>query len=499
MLFRSPSGVVYAANTRAPIPGATVQLFRIVGGVATPVPAGDLVGGSNSVVTGPSGVYQFILNAGAPAGEYEVRVTTAPAGYTLLSTQIPPSPSPVTPGAGAVCPGQGAGQQCQIQPQGGAPAVGQDTRYFLRFNLTPGTSPDVVHNHIPLDFGAPAALVVTKVANKGTVELGDTLLYKVRVKYVAGGANLTTLTVQDNLPAGFRLIANTTQIAAPATAAAVSLAAANITGAPGASITFNVTSALPAGGLPVAGEVELSYRVRVGVGSLQGDGINKAQATGNGQRSNVAQARVKVTGGVFANEGCVVGKVYVDCNNNHMQDAEEVGVPGVRLYLNDGTYMVSDSEGKYSICGLETKSWVLKVDQLTLPRGSRLTTSSNRNLGNADSLWVDLKNGEMQQADFIIGSCSNTVMEQVKARRSQGGVSSNSNERQGGPALKWEGKAPGFPDQGTDSANQPLVKPKPPGPPGDSSKTSEAENNTPVPQLPASSGSTRGNNLRDVK
>jgi uncharacterized repeat protein (TIGR01451 family) len=495
-----PSGVVYDSNTRQPINGAQVQIFRIVGGVPTPVPAGDLVGGINTVTTGPSGVYQFILNAGAPAGEYEVRVVTAPAGYATQSTQIPPSPGPVTPGAGSVCPGRVAGQICPIQPQVTAPAVGQDTSYFLRFNLTPGTSPDVVHNHIPLDFGSPASIVVTKVANKSTVELGDTVLYKVRVKYAAGGANLTSLSITDNLPAGFRLIASTAQIAAPATTAPVALPAANIIGAPGASVTFNLSAVLPVGGIAVGGEVELSYRVRVGVGSQQGDGINRAQALGNGQRSNVAQARVKVTGGVFTNDGCIIGKIYVDCNNNHIQDAEELGVPSVRLYFNDGTFMVSDSEGKYSICGLEPKSWVLKVDQLTLPRGSRLTTSSNRNLGNADSLWVDLKNGEMHQADFIIGSCSNTVMEQVKARRNQGGVSSVTTERQGGPALKWEGKAPGFPDQGTDSANQPLVQPRPPEPPGGGAYTpSNAENNTPVPQLPASSGSTRGNNLRDVK
>jgi hypothetical protein len=230
---------------------------------------------------------------------------------------------------------------------------------------------------------------------------------------------------------------------------------------------------------------------------MQGDGINRAQASSIGAvRSNIALAKVKVTGGVFTNEGCVVGKIYLDCNNNHMQDSEELGVPGVRLYFEDGTFLVSDSEGKYSICGLEPKSHVLKVDQLTLPRGSRLTITSNRNLGNADSLWVDLKNGEMQQADFAIGSCSNTVLEQVKARRNQGGVRSVDTERKGGPALKWEGKSPAYPEQGTDSANQVLIQPRAPGqPPG----TSEAENNIPVLQLPASSGNTQGNNLREAK
>ena len=40
-------------------------------------------------------------------------------------------------------------------------------------------------------------------------------------------------------------------------------------------------------------------------------------------------------------------------------------------------------------CGLPAKSHVLRIDPLTLPRGARLTTSSNRNLGDAGSLWLD--------------------------------------------------------------------------------------------------------------
>jgi hypothetical protein len=74
------------------------------------------------------------------------------------------------------------------------------------------------------------------------------------------------------------------------------------------------------------------------------------------------------------------------------------------------------------MCGLPPRSHVLRIDELTLPRGSRLTTSSNRNLGDAGSLWLDLKNGELQRADFVEGSCSNTVLDQVKARRAAGEV-----------------------------------------------------------------------------
>ena len=200
--------------------------------------------------------------------------------------------------------------------------------------------------------------------------------------------------------------------------------------------------------------------------------------------SNQASHTVKVTGGVFTREACVLGKIFVDCNGNHVQDAEELGIPGVRLYFEDGTFLVSDSEGKYSLCGLAPRSHVLKADPLTLPRGSRLTTSSNRNLGDAGSLWIDLKNGELHRADFIEGSCSNTVLEQVKARRAQGEVRSIETEKKGGPALRFDSK-PGSPQQGTDGANQPAVKPRTasgegkPAPP-----LAEHENDVPVPALP---------------
>ncbi len=106
----------------------------------------------------------------------------------------------------------------------------------------------------------------------------------------------------------------------------------------------------------------------------------------------------------------------------------------MRLYFEDGTWLISDSEGKYSYCGLPAQSHTLKVDAGTLPNGARLTTSSNRNLGDADSLFIDLKNGELHRADFIEGSCANPVLEQVKARRTQGEVRAPERENPPGAA-----------------------------------------------------------------
>jgi hypothetical protein len=202
--------------------------------------------------------------------------------------------------------------------------------------------------------------------------------------------------------------------------------------------------------------------------------------------SNEGRARVRISGGAFGIEACVLGKVYVDCNGNHVQDLDEIGIPGVRLVLQDGTFLVSDSEGKYSMCGMPPKSHVLRIDESTLPRGSRLTTSSNRNLGDAGSLWLDLKHGELQRADFVEGSCSNTVLDQVKARRAQGEVSAPQPEKAGRPALRFDSKAHGrnaltTPPQGTDSANQ--LAPKERAPSATRGAAAD-ERNGPTPSLP---------------
>jgi hypothetical protein len=158
---------------------------------------------------------------------------------------------------------------------------------------------------------------------------------------------------------------------------------------------------------------------------------------------------------VFSNQACIVGKIYSDCNNNHMQDEDEIGIPGVRLYLQDGTSITSDVEGKYSLCGLAPRTHVMVVDQTTLPRGSVITTSASRNVGDAMSLFLDLKNGDIQRADFIEGSCSNTVLEQVKARRTRGEVSGIIPSAGGTlKDIEFDSKPANLINQSTDSANQ---------------------------------------------
>jgi uncharacterized repeat protein (TIGR01451 family) len=443
-----PSGVVYDSTTRQPVVGATVQLQTSSG---TSLPAGVLFSGSaDTVLTNADGVYSFLFASAAFPGRYLLRVT--PPADHVLSQLIPPAPELLlTAGPGAH----------QVQAQDRAPAVGQPTKYHLAFNMT--VARDVIHNHIPLDPITAPRLALSKTGDRAVVELLDSMKYTLQVRRSDSGAQmLAGVTLTDRLPAGFKYLPGTLTV----NGVKLSDAAAGIVGT-GPLLNFN------AGPLVAGGTLSVSYRVRVGVGAQEGDGINRAWAGPAGvncaaqssQCSNEARFQVQVSGGVFSRQACVVGKVFVDCNHNQMQGADEPGIPGVRLLLQDGSVVVTDVDGKYSFCGIAPRTHVLKVDGLSLPKGSQLVVSSSRNVGDAQSIFINPIAGELHRADFIEGSCSSPVLEQVKARRSSVEKPSPSGRQFDAPALKFNGKVPGH------SAAAPAPDSPAPPPPASSGLT----------------------------
>ena len=261
-------------------------------------------------------------------------------------------------------------------------------------------------------------LFLEKRANVTNAELGDSIEYSLRVKSVGGRTN--NVTISDNLPLGFKLIEGTVRVIRTSGLSAM----ANPAGSPGPALTFNVGS--------VANKeiVEIRYRVRLGIGSDLGDGINRAQAKAPfATASLIASAKVLVTRGVFTREACVAGKVFVDCNQNDgvdkgernsIQDKGEPGIPGVRLYMEDGTNFTTDENGQYSICGIRAITHVMQVDTTTMPVGSVMGITSNRNLGDGVSLMMNIKAGELYRADFNESSCTPAILKEVEQRRLKG-------------------------------------------------------------------------------
>jgi uncharacterized repeat protein (TIGR01451 family) len=414
-----PTGVVYDSILRTPIPGAIVVL---IGPNGLPVPNSQLVPATpNNQPTGANGAYVFFINGTAPTGTYRIQVT-APSGYsppnaTLGGVAPPQAPFVVPPFPGTVF----------VQPQVNAPPVGVNgaapvgmgapgaagTQYvFQLLNFGP-TSQDVVNNHIPLDRSGVATFAIEKLADKSTAEIGDSVLYRIRILN-SNAVNLPLTQVVDSLPIGFRVIPGTVTLQLTSAAPVTAVPDATITGFPGPNLVF------PIGTVVANSQATLTYRVRIGIGADKGTGTNTAFAQSGGLRSASARVTVRVTGGVFTTDACVVGKVFVDCNQNKVQDAGEPGIPGVRLYMEDGTSITTDENGQYSLCGIRPITHVIKIDPTTAPVGSRFGLTSSRNVGDGESLFIDAKNGQLSQADFLEQSCFPKIMQQIEERKKRG-------------------------------------------------------------------------------
>jgi uncharacterized repeat protein (TIGR01451 family) len=374
-----PSGVVFDSHSNVLLAGASVALIDVTGGGngghpnspasvfqfdgTTPAP--------NTVVTGSDGQFQFpqVLPS-----SYRIDVVP-PKNYTFPST-VP---------IGQLPPGR------RIDPA---------ASYNKSFVVNPGA--DIVVFDVPLDTSASTPIFVQKIVDRGTIEQGEFVNYTVEIKNLLS-AVLPNVQVKDTLPPGF----------------IYQLKSARLNGAiipdplggKGPVLTFNI------GNLDPNADVKLTYRVFVGPGSGAGDALNRAMAFSGSLQSNVSTARVTIQAGIFSDNGFIVGKVFQDCNGSRMQDPGELGIPGVRLYLDDGTFAITDEQGKYSMYGVPGRTHILKVDRFSLPFGAELAAISSRNAGDGGSRFIDLKFGEMQKADFAITDCSASMASEISLRK----------------------------------------------------------------------------------
>lgn len=389
-----PQGVVYDAVTRQPVAGAVVTL----GGPAGFEPF--VLGGSISQTTGSNGMYQFLLIPGAPAGVYTLTVTV-PAGYVPgPSTLIPACVN--TPSVGAV-PAPALVVMSDDAPATSAPlhdaqaceasisATAVSTQYYLSFVLAPGTSANVLNNHIPLDPVLGGAIRIVKTSPLVSVSKGGLVPYTITATNTLSAA-LGSIDVVDQVPPGFKYRSGSASVRHGGGSVFVPAEPK----ADGRVLNWQ-------GQNFAAGESK-TYRVVLVVGAGVGEGeyTNLAWAMNDlvGERvSNIGSAVVRVIPDPVFDCSDIIGKVFDDKNANGYQDEGEAGIPNVRVVTARGLLITTDAEGRFHVTCADIpqqdrgSNFVMKLDERTLPSGYRVTTENPRDVRTTRGKMVKLNFG----------------------------------------------------------------------------------------------------------
>ncbi|MEE8244728.1 MAG: DUF11 domain-containing protein, partial [Pseudomonadales bacterium] len=242
---------------------------------------------------------------------------------------------------------------------------------------------------LPLDV-AQQSVFVTKQVSKPTAAIGDFVQYQVLVQTTDASGLVTTMDVTDRLPKGFRYMEGSARIdGAAAPEPSIS--------ADGRTLTFDVVPSM------IADRVEIRYVTEITAGAELGRARNSVTASGPAVAdANVAYADVTVREDLFQSKSFIAGQVYDGpCGS----EGDSVGgLRNVRIWLEDGTYVVTDHEGKFHFEGVEPGSHVVQLDVASLPAGYEMLSceSNTRFAGSSYSQFVDLQAGALWRADFYV-------------------------------------------------------------------------------------------------
>lgn len=369
----NPAWRVFDSRSGQPVDGARVRLVDAITGAPARVLGDDGVSEYPSeIVTGaavtdaggtvyafPPGVFRFPLVA---AGRYRLEVTAGPGRLF---------PSEATPG--------------QISALPGGPFRLQPASFGGAFEVA-GAVPAALD--VPVD-PSDTALFLTKGTTAATVAIGDFVQYTLGLQNAAQAGTASDVRVADQLPHGLRYRPGSARLdGRPAADPEVD--------ATGSLLTFRL------GELPPSGRLTLTYVTEVTAGARGRDLVNTARAVAaGGIESNDASVSIRLRDELFRATATLVGRVH----SGGCGDAGAApGVAGVRIYLEDGRYVVTDADGRYHFEGLPPGTHVVQLDTLTLPEGLSPAPCASvaRHAGRAFSQFVDLRGGALWRADFAL-------------------------------------------------------------------------------------------------
>ena len=370
-----PVSSVFESATGAAIDGATIEIVDAVSGLPATVYGND--GTSifpSSIVSGSSVVdssgTSYVFGAGeyrfpvVPDGDYQLLVS-APGGYSAPS--------------GATIP------DLQLLP--GAPYSLGPASFGQTFSHSGSTWADF---DIPVD-PISSTLFMQKSSLTTIASPGDFVRYELTIENTASSGIATNVSIVDVLPVNVRFTPGT--VTRDGVTDSDPVISPDLT-----MLEFTI------GDLAPLERVVISYVVEIISGGAGDEIVNTATASADaGLVSNAAEARIRLTEDLFRSTSTLIGRV-VEGHCSQATFAEDDGVAGIRIYLEDGRFAVSDEGGRFHFEGLQPGGHVAQIDPESVPAYFEVVgcDTAPQFAGRADSQFVRLHRGSLNRADFYL-------------------------------------------------------------------------------------------------
>jgi uncharacterized repeat protein (TIGR01451 family) len=369
-----PFGLTFDSANGTAVDGTRVTIVDVVSGAPAQVFGDDAVSAfPSTLIVGtqvsdsggqsyafPQGFYRFPF---LRPGTYRIEVAP-PAPYT--------HPSVATPAELALL----------TRPDGGPFAISNGS-YGGTFTLS---DPAPVRIDIPLDRPG-GSLILRKSTSTRSAVPGDIVQYRIEVQNPDRLRGSNGVVITDRLPAAIRLRANTVRYQGALVTPVVA--------ADGSNFTYTIPT------LAAGATGTLTYLAEIRTDAQPGDAINLASARDNrGAVSGTVDAALRITRDGITERFTLIGRVTEGgCT---FDPRKALGVAGVRVMLEDGTYTVTDKDGRYHFEGLVPGIHVAQVDPESFPLDQAPIdcARNTRSAGSAISRFVEGRGGSLKRADF---------------------------------------------------------------------------------------------------
>ena len=375
-----PYGIVFDSSSGTPLDGATVTL-RVID-PATNIERDATVFGDDGVTPFPATVI-----TGATLVVSGVTYTVPPGGYRFPFVTPGQYRFQVTPPAGYTGPSTVADATLQALPGGPFALVTPGSRQEL-FIINPGPA---LHIDIPVD-PSPVTLWLQKTAGKNIVAYGDFLPYQLDLQNNHPFADATAVVISDILPLGMRYQKGSTRLNGV-------VAPDPMVSDDGRTLSFAV------GTLTSKESASLRFVVAVSAGVKLGTATNQAAArTANNISSNLATAKVIVRSDFMQSHSIIIGELILGPCDAPL-DKSKTDLSGIRILLEDGTYVITDSNGMYHFEGVKPGVRVVQLDLDSIPKKYEILAceENSRFAKRSFSQFVDMQGGVLWRADFYLG------------------------------------------------------------------------------------------------